>query len=255
MTNKTFLLNLLSVIILAGAGMASTVLVSRLLGPLPLSINSTVSQKQNLFTSTGESEIVTVPDQVGVTLGVNVNSPTVGSAQADANNVINSISENLKELGIKSEDIKTQNYSIYPDYDYNSGTQRIRGYIVNANLLVKLTDFNQLNTVIDMATAQGANQVGGINFSLSKEKEAELKKQARKEAIADAKESAEELARLGGVRLGKVVDVYESQGSMPAPKYARELSVMSADAMGGETAIEPGSATYNYTVTLSYETL
>ncbi|MDH5533122.1 MAG: SIMPL domain-containing protein [Candidatus Pacebacteria bacterium] len=256
MQNKSFFARLISLVVLTGAGAFTLLMVFKYVGPVPLSISSTVAQKQNLFTSSGTAELETIPDEAGVSLGINVQKPTVALAQDEANRVINSISDRLKSMGIDKEDIKTQNYSIYPDYNYENGNRDIKGYSVTANLAVKLTDFDKLNAVIDMATAEGANQVGGINFSLSTEKEKELKKQARVEAIEDAKESAEELARLSGVKLGKVVDVSESRGGGPMPYYGGGAKLMMADmAESAPTSIEPGSATYSYSVTLSYETL
>jgi len=243
-------------VILTGAGAFTLLMVFKFVGPVPLSISSTVAQKQNLFMSTGEAELETIPDEASVSLGISVEQPTVALAQDEANRVINSISERLKSMGINKEDIKTQNYSIYPDYNYENGNRDINGYRVTANLAVKLTDFEKLNAVIDMATAEGANQVGGINFSLSKEKEAELKKQAREDAIADAKDSAQELARLSGVKLGKVVDVSEYRnGGGPIPFLARSEMALMDSGVAEPTSVEPGSTTYSYTVTLSYETL
>jgi len=243
-------------VILTGAGAFTLLMLFKFVGPVPLSISSTVAQKQNLFVSTGEAELETIPDEASISLGINVQQPTVALAQDEANRVINSISERLKSMGINKEDIKTQNYSIYPNYNYENGKSNISGYRVTANLAVKLTDFEKLNAVIDMATTEGANQVGGINFSISKEKEAEIKRQAREDAIADAKKSAEELARLSGVKLGKVVDVSEYRNdSYPVPMMARtELAVMDYESKA-PTSVEPGSATYSYSVTLSYETL
>jgi uncharacterized protein YggE len=256
MINKSFLSRLISIVVLTGAGAFTLLMVFKFVGPVPLSISSTVSQKQNLFTSSGTAELETIPDEASVSLGINVKQSSVAQAQDEANRVINSISDRLKSMGIDKEDIKTQNYSINPDYDYNNGDRKITGYRVTANLRVKLTDFNKLNTVIDMATSEGANQVGGVNFSVSTEKQKELKKEARKEAIDDAKESAEELARLSGVRLGKVVDVNESRGGSPRPYYGgAEMMMMDSVAKAAPTSIEPGSATYSYSVTLSYETL
>lgn len=256
MINKSFLSRLISIVVLTGAGAFTLLMVFKFVGPIPLSISSTVAQKQNLFTSSGTAELETIPDEASVSLGIDVKRSTVAEAQDEANRVINTISDRLKGLGIDKEDIKTQNYSIRPDYNYNGGNRKITGYRVTANLRVKLTDFDKLNAVIDMATAEGANQVGGINFSLSKEKQKELKKQAREEAIADAKENAKELARLSGVRLGKVVDVSESRGGSPRPYYGgANLMMMDSVAESAPTSIEPGSATYSYSVTLSYETL
>lgn len=256
---KSLLIKLLTVVLLTGAGVLTVVTVMKFFGPLPLSINSTVSQKASLFYSEGKSEMEVVPDEAKVSLGINIQKDTVGVAQDEANKVINAITAKLAELGIDKEDVKTSNYSIYPNYDYTNGTNRIIGYNINSNLEVTISDFDKLNSVIDLATAEGANQVGGVQFTLSKEKEAELKQQARQEAIKDAQESAQELARLSGIRLGRVVDVSESRmDAWPvSPMYRSAEIMMNKDAYGagGEpTSIEPGSTTYSYVVNLSYET-
>lgn len=257
---KSLLFKLLTVVLLTGAGVVTLVTVMRFFGPLPLSINSTVSQKASLFISEGKSEIEVVPDEARVSLGINIQRNTVGPAQEEANRVINAITERLSELGIDKEDVKTSNYSIYPNYDYTNGNNRIIGYNINSNLEITVSDFDKLNSVIDLATAEGANQVGGVQFALSNEKEDELKKQARQEAIKDAQESAQELARLSGIKLGKVVDVSESRldGWSVSPMYRATEVMMNKDAYGagGEqlTSIEPGSTTYSYLVSLSYET-
>lgn len=257
MQAKLFLVKLLSIALLSGAGGVAVMLVVKTLGPIPFAVSSTVTQKMNLFTSQGQAEIEAIPDEARLTVGINVNKNTVLAAQEEANGVIAAITEEIMKLGIKKDALKTSQYSINPNYDYSSGANKIVGYSVNSSLTVTLTDFSKVNEVIDLATAKGANQVGGISFVLSEAKEKELKAQAREEAIADAKNSASELARLSGVKLGKVVDVIESNNDYwPMPMSARPEMSMVKDAGGGvPTSIEPGSTTYSYSVTLSYETL
>ncbi|MBU0579082.1 SIMPL domain-containing protein, partial [Patescibacteria group bacterium] len=161
-----------------------------------------------------------------------------------------------KKLGINEKDIQTQNYRVSPEYDYSSPERRITGYRVNTEVVVKITDFEKLNQIIDTATGLGANQVGGISFSLSEKKQAELKKEARKEAIAEAKDSAEELAKLAGIKLERVINVTESDGNnYPQPMYARAEMALGGARPEEPTQIEPGSEIYRYSVTLSYETL
>lgn len=228
----------------------------RLLGPIPLTVNQTVTQKQTTFDVTGKSNIVTIPDEARVQLGIDVTESTVARAQERANQTINNISQALQDLGIPKKDIRTQNYSIYPDYDYANTGRRILGYRVNTQLQVTLTDFEKLNQVIDQATALGSNQVGGVSFSLSEQKEQELTKQARQEAIEDAKKDAQELAGLAEIKLGRVINVYENQMSDVQPLYrAAVLETSDTDAIQAPTQIEPGSQEFNYQVTLSYETL
>jgi uncharacterized protein len=249
---RAVLSTLTATLITVGAG----IWVTRFTGPLPISVAQTLTQKETTFNTTGDSEVSAVPDEAQVRLGIDVQKSSVIEAQSAANEVINNISSSIKKLGIDEKDIQTQNYRVNPEYDYKSPERHITGYRVNTQIVVKITDFEKLNQVIDTSTSLGVNQVGGINFSLSEEKQAELKKEARKEAIAEAKDSAEELAKLAGIKLGKVVNVIESSGNnYPQPMYAR--AEMALDAGGPEeaTQIEPGSEIYRYSVTLSYETL
>lgn len=238
-------------------GIATLILTTKLVGPIPLTLSQTVAEKQSTFDVQGESEISVIPDNAEITLGIDIRSASIASAQDQANQTINSIREGLAALGIEKKDIKTENYSVYPDYDYQNPSRRILGYTVNTSIRVSVKDFEKLNMIIDNATAAGANQVGGIQFTLSPEKEKEVKKQARQEAITMAKENAQELSTLAGMKLGKIVNVAETPQQEFFPYMARGGSLaevnqgMEADA----TKIEPGSTQYTYRVTLSYETL
>jgi len=245
---KTLFITLITV----GAG----IWVTRFTGPLPISITQTSTQKQTTFNATGDSEISAVPDEAQIRLGIDVQKSSVTETQLAANEVINNISSSIKKLGIDEKNIQTQNYRVSPEYDYSSPERRITGYRVNTQVVVKITDFEKLNQIIDTATGLGANQVGGISFSLSEKKQAELKKEARKEAIAEAKDSAEELAKLAGIKLERVINVTESDGNnYPQPMYARAEMALGNAGPEEPTQIEPGSEIYRYSVTLSYETL
>lgn len=249
---KAVLTTFLATIITVGAG----IWVTSLVGPVPISVTQRITDQEQTFKASGETEIEVVPDEAQVSLGIDLERSTVVAAQNAANEIINSITDALKDLGIDGEDIKTRNYNIRTTYDYDNGNRRVTGYRVNTQIVVKLTDFTKLNQAIDTATGLGANQVGGINFSLSEDKQDELRQQARKEAITDAKDNANELARLAGVNLGKVINVTESKtGSAPQPYYARTMALDSAAGPEEPTQIEPGTETYRYSVTLSYETI
>jgi uncharacterized protein YggE len=254
---QRFIKTVALIVVAAGLSTLAVVLVTRLAGGPSLAINQITTNKASTFDVTGESKISTVPDQAEVRMGITINQSTVAAAQDDANRVINDINTQLNSLGIEKKDIKTENYSLYPNMDFQSGTQRITGYTVNANLVVTMTDFAKLNQAIDLATQAGANQIGGITFSLSDDKKAETETEARKEAIENAKEKANELARLSGMNLGKIVNVYESPTPEFMPYAARDMMAqeMAIGSGGGApTNVEPGSTNFSYSVTLSYET-
>jgi len=211
-------------------------------------VSSVVSQKQDFFTVTGEGKVTVVPDTAIVDLGITINQPSVKVAQSEANSVINSISQAIKNLGVAAKDIKTSNYSVYPLYDQN----RITSYQVNTNLTITVREIDKANQVIDAATAKGANSVGGIQLTVDEDKKKQLLQNARELAVKEAKSKAESLARAAGLTLGKIVNVQESFGSVPVPMYAK-----SAIGLGGgreDTQIQPGSTDISTSVTLFYET-
>lgn len=236
------------------------VLVTRVTGPIPLSISQTTTSKQSSFDVTGEGKVATSPDRAEISLGIQATEPTVKAVQDKGNQIINKITQDLLSLGVEKADIKTTNYSLYPNYDYKSGTQKINGYSLNVSLQVKAQDFSKITQVVDTATKDGANQVGGITFTLSDAKKKEVENQVRAEAVKEAKSKAESLSSLAGVRLGKIINISENSNSdriypMPMSAKVMTLDAAGAESAGAPTNVEPGSTSYSMTVTLSYETL
>ncbi len=217
-----------------------------------LSVSSVVSQKQTLFSATGTGKVTVVPDEAVFSAGISVNKSTVKEAQTEANRVINSVSDSLKKLGVDPKDIQTSNYSVYPQYDFQSG-RRITGYSVTANLSVRVRDLDKINDAIDAATNNGANQVGGISLGVNEDKRKELGKEARKKAIDEARQKAQELASLAGMSLGRVVDIQENSPVAPR-QFMYDSLAIKAEGAGGDTQIEAGSTDITSTVTLYYET-
>lgn len=229
---------------------------TKIFGPIPFFVNSVTTNKETLFTVDGTGEVSTVPDTAMVSLGVNKTASTVEAAQNQVNEIINKITADLKNLGVKDTDIKTVNYSVNPTYDYTAGRQKITGYSVNADIQVKVKPIDKANSAIDIATNDGATNVGGVQFVVDDVKQKDLEEQARKEAISDAKEKAESISRSAGINLGRIIDVRESNqggGVQPLP-YA----IKTRDAMANEAApateLNPGENKIIVNVTLSYET-
>ena len=244
-----------------GAVFVITIVVSlatRLVSPTSHRVtNAIVTNKGESFNVSGEASVEAEPDEARISLGVQAQSNTVKAAQDQVNTVINNLTTQLKTLGLDGNDIKTTDYSIYPNYDWSdNGQGRIVGYNASTSVTITVRDFSLLNQAIDVATAAGVNQISGISFTLSEEKQKEVKGQAREIAITDAKANAQELASLTSMQLGRIIDIQENIPGNAQPVAFRS-NVMND--MGGEavaaTGVEPGSTTYRYSVTLSYQTL
>lgn len=227
-------------------------LYTKLAGPIPFSVNSIQTNKTNLFTATGTGKQTAVPNTALLSLGVTKTAATVLEAQNQANTVVNNLISDLKKLGVEEKNIKTTNYSVYPNYDYLGGKQTTNGYTVAQNLEVKIKPIDKANAAVDIATLDGANIVGGITFILDDNTKKQLEEKARKKAVANAKEKAESLADAAGIKLGRIVDVQESGNGEPFPM--RMMMAPGGGEAKDQTTLSPGENTVEITITLSYET-
>lgn len=221
----------------------------KLAGPIPFQINSINTNKTDSFQVTGEGKAIITPDKATITVGVISQAPTAKLAQDQMNQNINKVTKALKSLGIDQKDIQTQNYNVNPEYDYASGAQTIKGYSANTNLIIKVRKIDDANKVLDEATANGATQVGGIQFDNTDKSKAE--DEARKMAIADAKNKAELASKTAGFNLGKLINYEENFGGEIRPMgFAADSKAVGES---NPTQIEPGQNEINISVTLSYE--
>ena len=237
-------------IIKAALALLLAILFLRFMPPVPIS--SVVTQKQDQFTVSGEGKVAVVPDMAVIDVGISINRPTVKSAQDQANSVINSVSAAVKALGVEDKDIKTSNYSIYPQYDYSSGSiGPSTGFPVNVNLNPKVRNIDLANQVVDAATTNGANTVGGIQLTVNEDRQKELLQEARDLAVVEAKAKAASLASAAGMTLGRIINIQEFDNDIgPVPLFERAVGMGG----GGDTKIEPGSTDIVSTITLTYET-
>lgn len=222
----------------------------RLVGPLPLTINSVTTTKTQTFNVTGEGTATAKPDIATITVGVQADDNTVADVQNQLNTNINKVTSAIKNLGVKDQDIQTSNYNISPNYNYLSGNQKIQGYSASTNLVIKIHDLSKVNQVIDAATSNGANQVGGVSFDVSDKAQAE--DQARQQAIDQAKQKAQDAARIAGFKLGRLINYSEDFGQQLVPLPMMGVAADKAVA-SPSTQVQPGSNEIQVTVTLSYE--
>ncbi|MCR4326484.1 MAG: SIMPL domain-containing protein [Candidatus Roizmanbacteria bacterium] len=200
----------------------------------------------------GEGKVEVVPDTGYVTLGVRVDKrETAAEIQSEMNKSINSVTAAIEKLGISSKNIKTTNYSVYPEYDYNSDNRGIIGYSGSASISVKTKGTELLSKVIATGTAAGANEIQNTSFGV--DDPGKYRSEARAKAIQNAKDEAEKMAKSLGIRLGKVVNIVESndQGMVNAPYLS---SAKMEGGGGGEMPdLSQGTQTITSVVTLYFE--
>ena len=183
----------------------------------------------------GTGKVIATPDVANISLGVQVEAVTLSEANQQAAAAMAALINTLKTQGVADKDIKTQNYSIYPVYDYDkdTGKSSIRGYQVTNTVEAKVRVIANTGQVIDaaVATAGDAIRVNNIYFTL--DNPTALETQARELALLDAKAKAEQIARVTGVSLGKVSYVSETSSGTP------RIDVPAYDKAGMESSVTP----------------
>jgi len=193
-----------------------------------------VNYQQNQVAIIGQGRVYYSPDLATINLGVQIDkAPKAEEALNQLNTKIKNIVAAIKMQGIAPEDIVTQNYSLYPQYDYKDNVSIVSGYNANQQISVKVRDLKnnpeKINKILVEASKAGVNQVLGINFDVSNLEE--LKQEAKLKAIADAKSKAEKLANAVGVKLGKIVGWWENV--IQAPGIPNSIGFYGGDGKGG----------------------
>lgn len=222
-------------------------------GPnLPLSIIS--QEKGQPLVVQGSGKVPVVPDTAKVSLGIEESGSSLKEVQDSVNKKSKKLTEELKKLGIKEEDIKTISYNLFPEYDYGGRTPRVVGFRVGTTYEVKIKDFDKVNDVLVKATEVGANTIGNVSFEVNEKTKIEKLQEARKEAITEAKEKAEGLAKAAGITLGKIINISEQEGfDGPRPIPLLERSGMGGDVQVAQPEIQPGETELSVIVSLSFE--
>lgn len=228
----------------------------KLFGPIPFAVNSVTTQKTDFFTVEGLGEATGIPDSAQFVVGVNKTATTVEEAQTQVNQAVTKITGALKDLGIAESDIKTTNYSVNPNIDYSLPRQTTAGYTVDATMTVTIKDANKANKALDTATANGANIISGVTFTINDEEKTKLEDQARTLAIKQAKEKAQKISNQAGIKLGRVINI-SVNGGTPGPVIYDKMALNAGGGTTPEapTQLQPGENKVSITVTLFYETL
>lgn len=217
----------------------------------PTTINQEAQPVVRTISVTGSGQANLVPDIAYLYLGVHTEKPTASEAMAENNAQTQSMIDALTKFGIDKKDIRTTNFSIYPQdkYDPQSGTPTgEKVYSVDNTVYVTVRDLAKLGDLLDTVVTAGANTVNSIQFDVANKDEA--LKTARAEAVKNAASQAQELADAAGVKLGDIqtIGFYDSA---PYPVFDGKGGGAAAEAAA--VPIQPGQLTFTVTVNVTYE--
>lgn len=212
---------------------------------------------------TGEGEVSAIPDIGTFSFSVEAEGKDATTAQNESATKMNAVLSYLKEKGVEDKDVKTENYSLYPKYRYETkvcpmgsycpGEQVQDGFTVSQTVTVKVRAVDTAGELISGVGEKGATNISGLSFTI--DDTTALKDEARTEAIKDAQDKAKELARQLGVRLDKMVGYYEDENGYPMPYYGMggDMMVKTASEAAVAPSLPTGENMTKSRVTLTYQ--
>src|ERR1051325_8075231 len=200
------------------------------------------------LTATGEGQVRVAPDRATVFIGVQTRGANAAGAASENARRQRAIIATVTTLGIPTTSISMQEYSVTPDinYDNQAGAQKVNGYVVNNTVRVELSKIDQVGQVIDAGLAKGANEIGGVQFSLSNAVE------ARRAAIADAVRAArldaEAMASAANGSVGPLIEL-----STSSPVYRPVFAASAMRTASTPTPIEAGEQVVTASVSAAWQ--
>ncbi|MBK6646018.1 MAG: SIMPL domain-containing protein [Anaerolineales bacterium] len=216
----------------------------------PTTINQAAPELARTLNVTGLGVVYLTPDIVYINIGVNTQRENASEAVAINKEQTNAVIQAIKDFGVDPKDIRTTNFSIWSNPQYDEfGQVKGSNYAVDNTVNVTVRDLDKLGDLLDAAIQAGANSIYSIQFDV--EDKTEATKQARTQAVEDAKVEAQELADAAGVSLLTIdnISYYESS---PTPYYEGKGGGGGAVSESAAVPIQPGQLAISVTVNITY---
>lgn len=230
--------------------------------------NATNGSGSATLSTSGTATTMAQPDKVSVTVGIETNGTTAQEASTSNANLTADVLAALKALGIPEAQISTSGYQVYPvyaPYDPVNVCKVMEGYpippecYVNGNTITGYKASNSLTVtldvagnidggkVIDTAIAAGANNVNGVYFFMSSDKQEEVRDGLIAKAIENAKHRADVAATAAGMEVSGVQSINLNDVYFPYFSKAFDASLS-----GAPTQLQPGQQEVTMTVSVVY---
>lgn len=191
------------------------------------------------------------PDIAQIKIGVSSEGWTIQEIFQENTEKMNIILNEIKKIGIEEKDIQTTRYNLAPRYEWKEGQRIFKGYVLDQEIKLKIRNFEKIGEIINKATENGANLVGEISFSIDDPET--IRQKAREEAIKKAKEKAEKISQQTGIKLKKIVNVYEDYFYSPLrTETIKGYTTEGTPGIGVAPEIQPGEEEVIVKINLVY---
>ena len=202
---------------------------------------------------TGTGRTTLTPDRFSFTAGVQTMAPTVEEAVNQNNTKMAAVIAALKKAGASDEEVRTVNFSIYPQQVYEQGKPpRVTGYQASNSLIVTKKEIGAAGKLLQAALNAGVNETSGLSFDVSDPSRG--RDRGLRAAFDDARSKAVLLSQAAGRTLGRALTIVEGGEMQPQPPRPMPYGVAAAKVESiGQVPVESGSRELTYTVSVVFE--
>jgi uncharacterized protein YggE len=197
---------------------------------------------------TGMGSVQAKPDTASISIGVSTEDANAQNAVSRNSAATAKVISELEAAQIEKKDLKTSNFSVYPQYRTEGPDKhQVVTYRALNTVTVTVRNLDKVGDILTKAVAAGSNQISGPNFSVSDPEK--YLAEARKKAVENALAKASVYASAAGLKLGSILSMVEEGAA--APVYAPRSAAFSA--AGAPVPVEAGEESLQARILLIVE--
>jgi len=218
-------------------------------GALLTGIGLTGAQAADRYINVSATGSVKVtPDTVRINASVSFVGTTSSVAQSTSAATASAIRAALKSNGVDAQYIKSQNLTIYPEYNYTTDKGSVLiGYRASQSFEIIVRNAKNAGTVVDAIVAAGGDKLNLDGVTPYVFDNTTATNAARTDAVTRAKAKAAHYAKLLGVKLSSVTSLDETTSPSPYP-----IMMATAKMDSGATQIDLGQQDVSVSVAVKW---
>ncbi|MFB6353210.1 MAG: SIMPL domain-containing protein [Halobacteriales archaeon] len=189
------------------------------------------------------------PDQAVLRVAVEASGPSAAAVRQRLAENVSAMREALTAMGIEEGRITTTDYDIRDQRRFGEPERDRPPFWGRHAFSITLTDLNRTGRVVVTAVENGATSVENVQFTLTQETRAELRREALAEAMSDARSQAAVIADRANLSVTGVGSVTTAEVGVRPVRF--EAAALAGGTNVG-TDIEGGAVTVSAQVRVTY---
>jgi len=176
------------------------------------------AETDRVVSVSGQCSMNVVPDRGSLTATIDNLHKEVKPATHKTAELYNQFKKEVEALGLKGLELKTTEYQVFEQKDWENNKQVSKGYRARMGLNVSTDEIARLGDIMSVAAKIGITEVSSLNTYTSETKLKSLEAQCLKDAASDARKKADTLAGALGAKVKEVITISTADISVPAPR-------------------------------------